>query len=58
MFGISKNEIMERIAKKATADLKKDGKVTIDHFGTLQYNKELDTYKFYPDPKLEQELRD
>ena len=58
MFGISKSEIEERLAKKATSDLKEHGKVEIPNFGVLQYNKDLGTYTFYPDPKLEQALRD
>ena len=57
MFGISKGEIMQRIAQKATEDLKSTGKVTITGFGTLQYTKETDEWKFYPTTQLEQALR-
>ena len=57
IFGISKGEVMARIAQKATEDLKRDGKVTITGFGTLQYNKETDEYKFYPTTQLEQALK-
>ena len=57
IFGISRGEVMARIAQKATEDLKRDGKVTITGFGTLQYNKETDEYKFYPTTQLEQSLK-
>ena len=57
MFGISKHEIMARIAQKATQDIKEKGFVKIDKFGTLSYNKEEDTWKFYPDLELEQAVK-
>ena len=57
MFSFSKHEIMRKIAMSATNSLKNDGKVVIDGFGTLTYDRDTDTYKFYPDTQLEQALR-
>ena len=56
MFSFSKHEIMARIAQKATEDLKRNGLVKIDHFGTLSYNKETGEFKFFPDTVLTQAL--
>ena len=57
MFSLSKQEIMQRIAQKATENIKRDGKVIITGFGTIQYNKEMNEWKFYPTTQLEQALR-
>ena len=57
MFGISRSEIEEKIATKATQEVVQHGKVELKKFGTISYNKETGEWKFWPSTQLEQAVR-
>lgn len=57
MFGISKGEIEERIATKATQEVVQHGEVELKKFGTIHYNRETGEWSFYPATQLEQAVR-